>query len=197
METIMRILRASGRMAVPWKNGGGTTSEVAVFPRDAGFDDFGWRISIADISRGGPFSQFPGIDRTLAMLDGRVSLCVAGRDAIALSADTPPVDFPGDVPTRAELLTSAATDLNVMTRRGTFTARMTRKSCAELIIASSDAVATFIFPLTAATLRDTLADLPLVPGDAILLRAGESAELHALPHADFFGVEIFEAGKPA
>ena len=61
----MRILRVSGRVAAPWKNGGGTTTEVAVFPAGASFDDFGWRISIADIARGGPFSQFPGIDRTL------------------------------------------------------------------------------------------------------------------------------------
>jgi hypothetical protein len=58
-------------------------------------------------------------------------------------------------------------------------------------------VATLIFPLTAATLRDTLADIPLVLGDAIVLRAGESAELHAPPQADFYGVEIFRGGKPA
>jgi environmental stress-induced protein Ves len=193
----MRILRASDRTAVPWKNGGGTTSEVAVFPQGADFDDFGWRISIADISRGGPFSQFPGIDRVLAMLKGRVSLAIAGRDTVVLSADMPPVEFPGDVPTSAELLDGAATDLNVMTRRGAFSARMMRRSCTDLVTASSDAVATFIFPLSAATLRETLADIPLVPGDALFLAPGESAELHAPPHADFYGVEIIQAGKPA
>lgn len=191
----MRFLRASGRTAVPWKNGGGTTSEVAVFPQGAGFDDFGWRISIADISRGGPFSQFPSIDRTLAMLKGRVSLSIAERDTVALSADMPPVEFPGDIPTSAELIGGAATDLNVMTRRGTFTARVRRQNCTDPIAAASDAVATFIFPLTAATLRDTLADIPLVLGDAVLLAAGESAELHAPPGADFYAVEIFRAGK--
>src|SRR6185312_8494152 len=122
-ETIMRILRTSGRTSVPWKNGGGTTSEVAVFPQGASFEDFGWRISIADIARSGPFSQFPGIDRTLAMLKGQVSLSIAGRDTIALSIDMPPVEFPGDVATAAELIGEAATDLNVMTRRGVFTAR--------------------------------------------------------------------------
>jgi hypothetical protein len=195
-ETIMRFLRASGRTAVPWKNGGGTTNEVAVFPQGAGFDDFGWRISIADISRGGPFSQFPGIDRTLAMLKGRVSLSIAGRDAVALSADAPPVAFSGDVSTSAELIDGAATDLNVMTRRGAFGAGMTRRSCAEPVTTASDAVATFLFPLTAATLRDTLADIPLVLGDAILLAAGESAELHAQPNADLYEVAIFRAGNP-
>jgi environmental stress-induced protein Ves len=193
----MRILRANERTAVPWKNGGGTTREVAVFPPGAGFDDFGWRISIADISRGGPFSQFPGIDRTLAMLKGRVSLSIAGRDTIALSADTPPVEFPGDIPASAELSGGTATDLNVMTRRGVFTARMTRRDCANAITASSDATTAFIFPLTAATLRGILADIPLVPGDAIFLAPGESAELHAPPEAVFYGVDIFRAEKPA
>lgn len=192
----MRFLRASGRTAVPWKNGGGTTSEVAVFPHGAGFDDFGWRISIADISRGGPFSQFPGIDRTLAMLKGRVSLAIAGRDAIALSADMPPVEFPGDVSTSAELIGGPATDLNVMTRRGVFTARVTRRNCTDPVTASSDAVAAFLFPLMATTLRDALADIPLVLGDAVLLAAGEAAELHAPHEADFYAVEVFQAGKP-
>jgi len=191
----MRILRATDRKAVPWKNGGGTTSEIAVFPANAGFDDFGWRISIADIVRGGPFSQFPGIDRTLAMLKGRVSLFIAGRAAIDLSVDAPPVEFPGDVATGAELIGEMATDLNVMTRRDVFTARVTRRSCGEAIGASADAVATFLFPVTAATLRDPVADVPLVPRDAVFLPAGESADLYGPPQADFYAVEIFPAEK--
>lgn len=193
----MRILRTSGRTSVPWKNGGGTTSEVAVFPQGASFEDFGWRISIADIARSGPFSQFPGIDRTLAMLKGQVSLSIAGRDTIALSIDMPPVEFPGDVATAAELIGEAATDLNVMTRRGVFTARVTRRSCADAVRAPSNAAATFLFPLTAATLRDPIADVPLVPRDAIFLSAGESADLYGPPQADFYAVEIFRAEKQA
>ncbi|MBS0275058.1 MAG: HutD family protein [Proteobacteria bacterium] len=193
----MRILRASDRVAAPWKNGGGTTTEVAVFPAGAGFDDFGWRISIADIVRGGPFSQFPGIDRTLAMLKGEVSLSVAGRKTIALSAGMPPVEFPGDVATSAELTGEAAADLNVMTRRGVFTARVTRRSCADAILAPSSAAAMFAFPLIPATLRNPIADIPLVPRDAIALLPGESAVLYGPPQADFYAVEIFPAGKTA
>lgn len=191
----MRILRASDRVAAPWKNGGGTTTEVAAFPVGVGFDHFGWRISIADIARGGPFSQFPGIDRILAMLKGRVSLSIAGRDILDLSSDAPPVEFPGDIETGADLIDGAATDLNVMTRRGVFAARVTRRSCGNPITASSDAAATFLFPLTAATLRDPIADVPLVPRDAISLMAGESADLYGPPDGDFYAVEIFPAEK--
>ena len=50
--------------------GGGSTTEIAVAPPGAGFDDFDWRVSLATITQDGPFSAFPGIDRTLALVDG-------------------------------------------------------------------------------------------------------------------------------
>ena len=65
----MQILYARDRVVSPWKNGGGTTTEVAAFPPGAPLENFGWRVSIAQVARSGPFSLFPGIDRTLALLD--------------------------------------------------------------------------------------------------------------------------------
>ena len=43
----MKHLPRDARVARPWKNGGGTTREVAVSPEGAGLDDFAWRISLA------------------------------------------------------------------------------------------------------------------------------------------------------
>jgi environmental stress-induced protein Ves len=187
----MRILRASDRIAVPWKNGGGVTTEVAVFPPGAGFDDFGWRISIAQINRGGPFSVFPSIDRELGMLEGGVLLSVAGRPVIDLSPTAEPVRFPGDVPTNAELVTGGATDLNVMTRRGKFASRMTRQ---RNIVVEPNAVAVFAFPLEAITVHGNGPDIRLSRGDALFFSTGQSP---ALPQADFFQVAIFRAENPA
>jgi environmental stress-induced protein Ves len=174
----MRILRASERTAVPWKNGGGTTSEVAVHPEGAGFDDFGWRISIADIARGGPFSLFPGIDRTLTMLEGSVTLSIEGRSAITLTPESEPLDFPGDAPTRADLAGSAARDLNVMTRRVAFTAHTmkTRVQTIDLSL-SQDAEARFCAPLAAATATRATETLVLEPGDILRLDRGETGIL--------------------
>jgi hypothetical protein len=31
----------------PWKNGGGSTREIACWPQGAGMDSFGWRVSVA------------------------------------------------------------------------------------------------------------------------------------------------------
>ncbi len=66
----MRILRAADHKRMPWKNGGGETVEIAVAPQDAALGDFDWRISMATVAADGPFSIFPGIDRTLSILSG-------------------------------------------------------------------------------------------------------------------------------
>nr|MBA3501029.1 HutD family protein [Deltaproteobacteria bacterium] len=50
-----------------WKNGRGTTSEVLRLPD---LDDYGLRISVAEVSESGPFSTFPGYTRWSLLLDG-------------------------------------------------------------------------------------------------------------------------------
>jgi environmental stress-induced protein Ves len=54
---------------MPWKNGGGQTTEIAV-SAGASLADFDWRVSIAEINADGPFSAFAGVDRTLVLLSG-------------------------------------------------------------------------------------------------------------------------------
>ncbi|WP_305230098.1 HutD/Ves family protein, partial [Klebsiella pneumoniae] len=56
--------------ASPWKNGGGSTREIACWPPGAGMEAFGWRISVATIDQPGPFSAFAGVDRQIMLLDG-------------------------------------------------------------------------------------------------------------------------------
>ncbi|MBY5828385.1 HutD family protein [Rhizobium ruizarguesonis] len=114
----MRILRAGDYKRMPWKNGKGETVEIAVFPPDASINDFDWRISMATVAEDGPFSIFPGIDRTLAILDGNgMVLDVEGSSPVLLTTASDPLAFPADVPVAARLEDGAITDLNVMTRR--------------------------------------------------------------------------------
>ncbi|MBY3119521.1 HutD/Ves family protein [Rhizobium laguerreae] len=114
----MRILRAGDHKRMPWKNGKGETVEIAVFPPGASINDFDWRISMATVAEDGPFSIFPGIDRTLAILDGNgMVLDVAGSSPVLLTTASDPLTFPADVPVAARLDDGAITDLNVMTRR--------------------------------------------------------------------------------
>ena len=102
-----------------WKNGGGETIEIAVAPEGAGLDDFDWRVSMARVARPGPFSTFPGVDRTLAVLDGAgLRLDVTGRHPVELTAASPPCSFPADLPATAALADGPVLDLNVMSQRG-------------------------------------------------------------------------------
>ncbi|TPI41139.1 HutD family protein [Mesorhizobium sp. B3-1-9] len=115
----MRILRAADYRVMPWKNGGGTTTEIAVSPAGAGLEDFDWRVSMARVETSGPFSSFAGIDRTLSVLEGEgIILDIAGQPPAPLTMASVPLAFPGDVPTGAALIGGPITDLNVMTRRG-------------------------------------------------------------------------------
>lgn len=110
---------------MPWKNGGGSTIEVAVAPEGAGLDDFDWRISMAVVAADGPFSVFPGIDRTLAILDGNgLDLHGLPRGAVRLQRASAPFAFPADVAVSATLVEGQITDLNVMTRRGRVRSRV-------------------------------------------------------------------------
>ncbi|WP_017957870.1 HutD/Ves family protein [Rhizobium leguminosarum] len=114
----MRILRVGDHKRMSWKNGKGQTVEIAVFPPGASIDDFDWRISMATVAEDGPFSIFPGIDRTLAILDGNgMLLDVAGSTPVLLTTASDPLAFPADIPVAARLEDGAITDLNVMTRR--------------------------------------------------------------------------------
>ncbi|RAX41833.1 HutD/Ves family protein [Rhizobium tropici] len=118
----MKLLRASDHKRMPWKNGGGETVEIAVSPEGAGLADFDWRVSMATVATDGPFSVFPGIDRTLSILNGEgMTLFIEGRSPKRLTQASEPLAFAADAPTSATLIDGTITDLNVMTRRGRFT----------------------------------------------------------------------------
>lgn len=102
---------------MPWRNGGGVMTEVATFPPDAGMDDFVWRVSIAEVRDAGPFSDFPGIDRILSVLEGVLSLTVADAAETRLNALATPFAFPADVPAWGAPIDGEVRDLNVMVRR--------------------------------------------------------------------------------
>ncbi len=124
-------------MATPWKNGGGVTHEIAVHPAGAGLERFDWRVSLATVAMGGPFSLFAGIDRSLTVLEGRLSLLIDGRTT-TLDADSQPFAFPGDVAVTARTPAAPVTDLNVMTRRGQARAKVKRLNLSETAVLEID-----------------------------------------------------------
>jgi len=113
---------------MPWKNGGGRTREIGIRPEGATLSEgFLWRVSSAEVARGGPFSRFPGVDRTLLILSGkgmRLTLRPGpeGRGPgdereLLLREPLSPVAFSGDGETRGDLLGGPVRDFNVMVDR--------------------------------------------------------------------------------
>ena len=105
--------------STPWKNGGGTTQEIAIWPPEAGFNAFDWRVSIGTVAADGPFSIFPGIDRTIVLLDGEGMRLRSADGRVVHRLDEPhePFAFSGDVAVDCTLIGGASSDFNVMTRR--------------------------------------------------------------------------------
>ena len=111
-----RLLAPRDFRRMPWKNGAGRTSEIASWPDGAGA--FAGRVSIAEIERDGPFSAWPGVDRTFVLLDGAgVVLTQHGVDS-EVSARHEPFRFAGDEAASCRLVAGPARAFNLMVRRG-------------------------------------------------------------------------------
>ncbi len=116
----MKILRPASYRVVPWKNGGGVTTELYVSPEDAGPEgkEFHWRVSIAEVARDGPFSRFGGYDRHIMLIDGNGMVLDGGPDGpIDLSRRYEPQSFSGDWNVTGRLIGGPVRDFNLMTRR--------------------------------------------------------------------------------
>jgi environmental stress-induced protein Ves len=104
---------------MPWKNGGGTTVEIAVAPNPGGpGGPFLWRLSVARVTQSGPFSAFPGVDRTIVLLRGDGLILDSDADGRhRLDRALVPYSFSGDWSTTGVLLGGESEDFNVMTDR--------------------------------------------------------------------------------
>lgn len=102
---------------VPWRNGGGWTEVLAQSP---GREPFAWRISVAEIERDGPFSDFSGYDRTIVAEDAGFTLEFADGQRVEVEPLIP-FSFAGERAVVCRLRGGTARAFNVMTLRGAFT----------------------------------------------------------------------------
>ena len=110
----MRVIRPAEHRAMPWKNGGGVTTEIYASPSSGAFD---WRVSIATVNVDGPFSTFTGYERHIMTLSGEgMSLDIEGHGKFNLEP-LQPFSFSGDAQVQGSLLQGAVLDFNLMVRR--------------------------------------------------------------------------------
>jgi environmental stress-induced protein Ves len=64
-----RLIPHSSYQVKAWKNGGGSTAEIAILKSDCS-ENFLWRLSLAELNQSGPFSSFPGRQRVITLISG-------------------------------------------------------------------------------------------------------------------------------
>jgi len=115
----MTVLLASGLRWLPWKNGGGVAADIVAHPAGSTHADaFAWRVGLAEISRDGPFSHYPGYDRLFAIVEGAGVTFDFGAAAPAVTARPRDlVAFQGEWPTGCRLIDGPVIALNLIWAR--------------------------------------------------------------------------------
>lgn len=183
----MRVILPSEHRRMPWKNGGGTTTEILVEPEANGGAAppparFRWRLSVADVASDGPFSHFPGYDRHIVLLDGAGMTLDAGRHGRVELARYVPWTFSGDWDVTGILKDGAVRDLNLIVDRARATATLEVRT---LATATTVEAPVCIVHVLAGALTEASAGVTLVAEGAIRLTpsspAGE-APIVAIAH---------------
>ena len=117
----MEIIRYAELRNEPWRNGGGVTRELASHPLAASAQDgaWDWRVSIAELTKAGDFSPFPGMERVLTVIEGELLLLTVDGEEHPLEKYRP-FRFSGEAAAHGALPTGDIRNLNVITRTGSF-----------------------------------------------------------------------------
>ncbi|MCU1548361.1 MAG: hypothetical protein JWO29_1312 [Arthrobacter sp.] len=122
----MEIVRYAELKAQPWRNGGGVMRELAghretapAAGSSAQDRTWDWRVGIAEVSKAGDFSSFPGMDLVLTVIDGELLLLKVDGAEHPLEKYRP-FRFSGDADSSGALPTGDIRALFVRTRNGAF-----------------------------------------------------------------------------
>lgn len=111
------IVRYNSTVPTRWKNGLGEARQVATWPADAAL--FSWQASIARMTGKLPFSDYPGIDRSLCIIGGDGLIITSPHRELVLDGASKPFHFPGEEAIVGETIgTAEMVDFNILTRRG-------------------------------------------------------------------------------
>lgn len=126
------VLDPKNFKTMPWKNGRGQTSEIAISPPDAGLENFSWRLSSAPILESGPFSLFPACNRLLTLLEGESCKARLESQGILVNLKCGEIfRFSGDQPVSVELTNGQVRDLGLVYQRDKIKADMRLLSFAQ------------------------------------------------------------------
>jgi environmental stress-induced protein Ves len=163
--------------AMPWRNGGGTTWEIARGRVDGEPDgDWHWRFSLAEIAADGPFSVFPHVDRLLTVVAGAgIRLTIDGAEPRRLALGDG-IQFRGEAAIGCALVAGPTRDLNLMVDRRV--ARLVPGGDGRRIVAAEDD-AIVLYALEEVALRVEAERRIVMAGNAIIGDGGAEASIEA------------------
>ncbi len=185
------LIPQSQQRLMRWKNGGGMTCEIQRFPQDSSLDSFDWRVSVATVQQDNAFSLFPGIDRSLAILEGKgILLDIAGRDqAQELTPRDPVHRFDGETAIHCRLIGGGIVDFNVMTRRAACTHTLEQLTITRPTVLSSAGDTALVYVVNG---NCRLANETRVhAGDAVLFRDANEERLLISDAAELMLVQLY------
>ncbi len=116
---MIKIIKSKEYKNMPWKNGLGTTYEVAIYPKEAQLVkcDFQWRLSSAHILNNNSFSTFNGYSRILIVWKGD-GLILNDKKLLPMV----PYQFSGDDKIDCSLIKDEVFDLGLIYKSTEFNA---------------------------------------------------------------------------
>ncbi len=117
------IIEPASFIAMPWRNGLGTTIELLKQDLPGG-GGFAWRLSMAEVTTNGAFSNFSGYQRTLLLLEGKGFTLDCDGAIHRLEKPLQSASFSGDDQTFATLHDGPVKDFNIMVQRQHCSARV-------------------------------------------------------------------------
>lgn len=173
----------------PWKNGGGTTRELWIHPPGSSLDlGFQARISVAEVGSSGPFSPFPGVDRSLLLLQGQnFDIDFGPKGVQTLTGPLMPLSFPGEWPAQGKLTQGPCQDFNVMTARSWGQHRLGVFRNGDPFCSLAPTLACFAVggPMS------LMEGLSLEAHELVVLEEAKSLEIFGDPQASLIVVEFF------
>jgi uncharacterized protein len=190
----MRIIHRNSYKRMPWKNGKGLTEEVMAFPAGSTVDNFDWRLSIAHVGEDGPFSLFPGVDRSIALLDGEgMRLDLENGNRESLTPYGQPISFAGELVISSTNLAGPTIDLNIMTRRERYQHHMRRHRTAEPLRVAANAQMLLVFK-DMATIDTPEGVINIAPFSSVVLEAGEQITITVKDMVHLLAIELIPVG---
>ncbi len=152
-----------------WKNGKGETTELAINPGGT-LESFQWRISIASVIEDGPFSDFPGFERNLILIQGNgIELVHDTGKTSRLENILDIANFDGGSKTHGALISGPITDFNLMNRSSHFHAQVdTYVDRQSVRLMSCDQGFVFCLEHSAGLIEPNYPETRVLPGNHLL-----------------------------